>query len=156
MCYGLCFELLFFFNATATTEIYTLSLHDALQICGGANGARIQLSPQKYWEVNNPAELSITLETLMGIQEEFNNAQSDGKSVSLADLIVLGGCAGIEQAAKNAGHEVAVPFSPGRADSSQKQTDVESFAVLEPMSYGFRHRSEERPVGKACKSRGSP
>ena len=106
---------------------------------GGANGARIQLSPQKHWEVNNPGELGNTLETLTGIQEEFNSGQSNGKSISMADLIVLGGCAGIEQAAKNAGHDVAVPFSPGRGDSSQDQTDVESFAVLEPMADGFRN-----------------
>jgi len=106
---------------------------------GGANGARIQLSPQKYWEVNNPAELSNTLKTLMGIQEEFNSAQTGGKLVSIADLIVLGGCAGIEQAAKNAGQEMTVPFSPGRTDASQEQTDVESFAVLEPMADGFRN-----------------
>ncbi len=103
---------------------------------GGANGARIRLSPQKYWEANNPAELSKVLDTLEGIQNEFS---SGGKMVSLADLIVLGGCAGIEQAAKNAGHDVTVPFTPGRGDASQEQTDVESFAVLEPAADGFRN-----------------
>jgi catalase-peroxidase len=106
---------------------------------GGANGARLQLVPQKDWEVNNPAELSKVLETLESVQEEFNGAQTDGKLVSLADLIVLGGCAGIEQAAKHAGHDVIVPFNPGRADASQEQTDAESFAVLEPTADGFRN-----------------
>jgi len=106
---------------------------------GGANGARIQLAPQKDWEVNNPAELSKVLETLKSVQNEFNSAQADDKLVSLADLIVLGGCAGIEQAAKNAGHDVTVPFTPGRADASQEQTDVESFAALEPTADGFRN-----------------
>ncbi|MCO6493027.1 MAG: catalase/peroxidase HPI [Phaeodactylibacter sp.] len=106
---------------------------------GGANGARIRLSPQKYWEVNNPAQLAKVLETLEGIQEEFNKAQSGGKKVSLADLIVLGGCAAIEKAAKDAGHDVTVPFTPGRADASQEQTDVESFSVLEPVADGFRN-----------------
>ncbi len=106
---------------------------------GGANGARIRLAPQKDWEVNNPAQLATVLETLEGIQKEFNVAQTGGKMVSLADLIVLGGCAGIEQAAKNAGHEVTVPFTPGRADASQEQTDVESFAYLEPAADGFRN-----------------
>ena len=106
---------------------------------GGANGARIQLAPQKDWEVNNPAELSKVLESLGSIQKEFNSAQADGKLVSLADLIVLGGCAGIEQAAKNAGHDVTVPFTPGRTDASQEQTDVDSFGVLEPTADGFRN-----------------
>jgi catalase-peroxidase len=106
---------------------------------GGANGARIRLAPQKDWEVNNPAQLATVLETLEGIQKEFNVARTGGKMVSLADLIVLGGCAGIEQAAKNAGHEVTVPFTPGRADASQEQTDVESFAYLEPAADGFRN-----------------
>ena len=106
---------------------------------GGANGARICLAPQKDWEVNNPAQLATVLETLEGIQKEFNVAQTGGKMVSLADLIVLGGCAGIEQAAKNAGHEVTVPFTPGRADASQEQTDVESFAYLESAADGFRN-----------------
>jgi catalase-peroxidase len=106
---------------------------------GGANGARIALAPQKDWKVNNPAQLATVLETLEGIQKEFNNTQTGGKMVSLADLIVLGGCAGIEQAAKSAGHDVTVPFTPGRADASQEQTDVESFAVLEPTADGFRN-----------------
>jgi len=106
---------------------------------GGANGARIRLAPQKDWEVNQPAQLKTVLQTLEGIQKAFNGAQSNGKKVSLADMIVLGGCAGVEQAAKNAGHDVAVPFTPGRTDASQEQTDVESFAVLEPVADGFRN-----------------
>jgi catalase-peroxidase len=106
---------------------------------GGANGARIRLAPQKDWEVNQPAQLKTVLQTLEGIQEEFNSAQAGGKKVSLADLIVLGGCAGVEQAAKNAGHDVTVPFAPGRTDASQEQTDVVSFAVLEPAADGFRN-----------------
>ena len=106
---------------------------------GGANGARIRFAPQKDWEVNNPVQLAKVLETLEGIQKEFNKAQSGGKMVSLADLIVLGGCTGIEQAAKIAGHVVKVPFTPGRADASEQQTDVESFAVLEPIADGFRN-----------------
>jgi catalase-peroxidase len=106
---------------------------------GGANGARIRLAPQKDWEVNQPARLKTVLQTLEGIQKEFNSAQSDGKKVSLADLIVLGGCAGVERAAKNAGYDVTVPFTPGRTDASQKQTDVEAFAVLEPVADGFRN-----------------
>ncbi len=106
---------------------------------GGANGARIRLAPQKYWEVNNPTQLAKVLEALEAIQQEFNHAQSANKKVSLADLIVLGGCAGIEQAARNAGREVKVPFTPGRTDALQEQTDVESFAVLEPVADGFRN-----------------
>ncbi len=106
---------------------------------GGANGARIRLAPQKDWEVNQPAQLKTVLQTLEGIQKEFNSAQSGGKMVSLADLIVLGGCAAVEQAAKNAGHDVTVPFTPGRTDASQDQTDVEAFAVLEPAADGFRN-----------------
>jgi catalase-peroxidase len=106
---------------------------------GGANGARIRLAPQKDWEVNQPARLKTVLQTLEGIQQEFNSTQSGGKKVSLADMIVLGGCAGVEQAAKKAGHDVAVPFTPGRMDASQEQTDVESFAVLEPAADGFRN-----------------
>ncbi len=106
---------------------------------GGANGARIRLAPQKDWEVNQPTQLKTVLQTLEGIQKEFNGAQTGGKKVSLADLIVLGGCAGIEQAAKNAGHAVTVPFTPGRTDASQEQTDVTSFAVLEPCADGFRN-----------------
>ena len=106
---------------------------------GGANGARIRLAPQKDWEVNQPTKLKTVLQTVEEIQKEFNSAQSGGKRVSLADLIVLGGCAGVEQAAKNAGHDVTVPFTPGRTDAPQEQTDVESFAVLEPAADGFRN-----------------
>ncbi|MGP8070159.1 MAG: catalase/peroxidase HPI [Candidatus Bathyarchaeia archaeon] len=106
---------------------------------GGANGARIRLAPQKDWEVNQPAQLAKVLKTLEGIQTAFNSSQSGGKKVSLADLIVLAGCAGVEQAAKNAGHKVTVPFTPGRMDASQEQTDAASFAVLEPIADGFRN-----------------
>ena len=106
---------------------------------GGANGARVRLEPQREWEVNDPDSLAIVLRTLEGIQAEFNGAQAGGKQVSLADLIVLGGCAAVEQAAKSAGHEVEVPFTPGRADALQEQTDVESFAALEPAADGFRN-----------------
>jgi catalase-peroxidase len=106
---------------------------------GGANGGRIRLAPQKDWEVNQPAQLATVLRTLEAIQKELNGAQSNGKKVSLADLIVLGGCAAVEQAARNAGHDVTVPFTPGRTDASQEQTDVEAFAVLEPAADGFRN-----------------
>jgi catalase-peroxidase len=106
---------------------------------GGANGARIRLAPQKDWEVNQPAQLAKVLKTLEGIQSAFNSAQSGGKKVSLADLIVLAGCAGVEQAAQNANQNVTVPFSPGRMDASQEQTDVGAFAVLEPIADGFRN-----------------
>jgi catalase-peroxidase len=106
---------------------------------GGANGARIRLAPQKDWEVNQPTQLKTVLQTLERIQKEFISAQSGGEMVSLADLIVLGGCTGIEQAAKNAGHDVTVPFTPGRTDASREQTDVESFTVLEPAADGFRN-----------------
>jgi catalase-peroxidase len=124
---------------------------------GGANGARIRLAPQKDWEVNQPAALAKALRTLEGIQKEFNSSQSGKKKVSLADLIVLGGCAAVEEAAKKAGHDVKVPFSPGRTDASQEQTDVESFAVLEPTADGFRNylrngqqiRAEELLVDRA-------
>ena len=124
---------------------------------GGANGARIRLAPQKDWEVNQPAQLATVLATLEEIQKGFNRAQSGGKQVSLADLIVLGGCAAVEQAAKNAGQSVTVPFTPGRADASQEQTDVASFAVLEPTADGFRNyrktkspaSTEERLVDRA-------
>ena len=124
---------------------------------GGANGARIRLAPQKDWEVNQPAELAKVLRKLNAIQKDFNSSQSGGKKVSLADLIVLGGCAAVEEAAKRAGHAVKVPFSPGRTDASQKQTDVESFAVLEPTADGFRNylrngdprTAEERLVDRA-------
>jgi catalase-peroxidase len=118
---------------------------------GGANGARIRLAPQKDWEVNQPAELGRVLRTLEEIQEDFNSSQSDGKMVSLADVIVLGGCAAVEQAAKNAGHDAQVPFSPGRADAAQEQTDVDSFAVLEPTADGFRNylaNGHERPAAE--------
>src|SRR6202043_2891693 len=104
---------------------------------GGANGARIRLAPQKDWEVNQPAGLTKALQTLEAIQKKFNASQSGGKKVSLADLIVLGGCAAVEEAAKKAGHNLKVPFSPGRTDASQSQTDLESFAVLEPIADGF-------------------
>lgn len=106
---------------------------------GGANGARIRLAPQKDWEINQPAQLATVLQTLEAVQSEFNSSQAGGKRVSLADMIVLGGCAGVEQAAKNAGYDVNVPFKPGRTDASQEQTDVESFAVLEPTVDGFRN-----------------
>lgn len=106
---------------------------------GGANGARIRLAPQKDWEVNDPAQLVKVLKVLEGIQIEFNSSQSDGKMVSIADLIVLGGCAAVEKAAKNAGHDVTVPFTPGRADATQDQTDIESFDALEPGADGFRN-----------------
>lgn len=114
---------------------------------GGANGARIRLAPQKYWQVNNPSQLQRVLDTLESIQKEFDSAQSDGKKVSLADLIVLAGCAGIEKAAKEAGHTIAVPFASGRMDASQEQTDVESVGYLEPFADGFRnYRKSKIPV----------
>jgi catalase-peroxidase len=124
---------------------------------GGANGARIRLEPQKNWEVNQPAALAKVLKKLTAIQKDFNSAQSGGKKVSLADLIVLGGCAAVEEAAKKAGHKVNVPFAPGRTDASQKQTDAHSFAVLEPSADGFRNylrngdprSAEERLVDRA-------
>ncbi|ABC29968.1 catalase/peroxidase HPI [Hahella chejuensis KCTC 2396] len=106
---------------------------------GGANGARIRLAPQNEWEVNQPDQLAQVLKTLEGVQAEFNSAQSDGKKVSLADIIVLAGCAGVEKAAQNAGHTIKVPFSPGRMDASQEQTDIEAFEVLEPIADGFRN-----------------
>ena len=125
---------------------------------GGANGARLRLAPQKDWAVNSPAELGTVLQTLEQIRKDFNSAQSNGKRVSLADVIVLGGCAAVEQAAKNAGHDVQVPFSPGRTDASTEQTDVGSFAVLEPTADGFRNylqvghqeSAEELLVERAC------
>ena len=116
---------------------------------GGANGARIRLAPQKTWEVNNPDQLSKVLKVLEAVQQEFNSAQSGGKQVSMADLIVLAGCTGIEKAAKNAGHEVKVPFTPGRADASQDQTDVESFDALEPAADGFRNYFKPRHSASA-------
>jgi catalase-peroxidase len=124
---------------------------------GGANGARIRLEPQRSWEVNSPAQLSKVLTILEGIQNDFNQAQTDGKAVSIADLIVLAGCAGVEKAARNAGYDVIVPFTPGRTDATREQTDVDSFAVLEPLADGFRNymkkkyriSSEEMLVDKA-------
>jgi len=116
---------------------------------GGANGARVRLAPQKDWEVNQPARLAKVLKTLEGIQKEFNSAQSGGKKVSLADLIVLAGCAGVEQAAKKAGHDVMVPFTPGRMDASQEQTDAASFTVLEPKADGFRNYQKTRYAASA-------
>ena len=117
---------------------------------GGTNGARIRLTPQKYWEVNQPVELTKVLETLEAIQKDFNGAQSGGKKVSLADLIVLGGCAAVEAAAKKAGYDVKVPFSPGRTDAAQEQTDVQSFAVLEPTADGFRNYLRNDREGSAA------
>jgi catalase-peroxidase len=114
---------------------------------GGANGARIRLAPQKDWEVNNPAQLAKVLHVLEGIQKEFNASQSGGKAVSLADLIVLGGNAGVEKAAKNAGHDISVPFKPGRTDATAEQTDVDSFAVLEPHADAFRNYLKPRAAG---------
>jgi catalase-peroxidase len=111
---------------------------------GGANGARIRLAPQKDWEVNQPNQLRKVLQILEGIQKEFNEAKSEGKMVSLADLIILGGCLGIEQSAKNAGFDIIVPFTPGRTDASQEQTDIESFAVLEPIADGFRNYQKRK------------
>jgi catalase-peroxidase len=117
---------------------------------GGANGARIRLAPQKDWEVNQPAELAKVLQKLEAIQKDFNGAQSGGKKISLADLIVLGGDAAIEEAAKKAGHNVKIPFSPGRTDASQEQTDVHSFAVLEPIADGFRNYLRKGHEGSAA------
>ena len=116
---------------------------------GGANGARIRLAPQKDWEVNQPSELAKVLQTLEAIQKDFNGAQTGGKKVSLADLIVLGGCAAVEEAAGKAGHDVKVPFTPGRMDASQEQTDVHSFAVLEPAADGFRNYVRKGLQGSA-------
>jgi catalase-peroxidase len=125
---------------------------------GGANGARVRLAPQKDWEVNQPAELAKVLRTFEKIQKEFNGSQSGGKKVSLADLIVLGGCAAVEAAAKKAGHDVRVPFAPGRTDASQEMTDVESFAVLEPTADGFRNyqrKGDERSAAELLVDRAS-
>ena len=122
---------------------------------GGANGARIRLAPQKDWEVNQPAQLAKVLQTLEGIQSDVQQRAVGGKKVSLADLIVLAGCAGVEQAAKNAGVDVTVPFTPGRMDASQEQTDVESFAVLEPIADGFRNyqKAQVRRAGRGAADR---
>jgi catalase-peroxidase len=111
---------------------------------GGANGGRLRLAPQKSWQVNQPEQLASVLAKLESIQNEFNSAQTGGKKISLADLIVLAGCAGVEQAAKNAGHTITVPFTPGRMDTSQEQTDVESFGYLEPAADGFRNYLKTR------------
>jgi catalase-peroxidase len=116
---------------------------------GGANGGRIRLAPQKYWDVNNPAQLARVLNTLENVQEEFNGRQAGDKRVSLADLIVLGGCAALEKAAASAGYAVQVPFTPGRADASQAQTDVASFAALEPAADGFRNYLKPHHVASA-------
>jgi catalase-peroxidase len=116
---------------------------------GGANGARVRLAPQMYWEVNQPAQLSKVIAALEAVQKEFNDNQSGGKKISIADLIVLGGCAAIEKAAKNAGHNLVVPFTAGRTDASQDQTDVESFGVLEPIADGFRNYSKSRVIVSA-------
>jgi catalase-peroxidase len=116
---------------------------------GGANGARVRLAPQKYWEVNNPAQLAQVLDKLESIQQEFNSSQSGNKAVSLADLIVLAGCAAIEKAAQNAGHHLPVPFTPGRSDASQDQTDVDSFAALEPLADGFRNYQKNKATSSA-------
>ncbi|MEY3896316.1 MAG: hypothetical protein RLZZ214_1836 [Verrucomicrobiota bacterium] len=122
-----------------TTAWASASTFRGSDMRGGANGARIRLAPQKFWAVNQPVHLGKVLETLEGVQSTFNSAQAGGKKVSLADLIVLAGCAGVEQAAKNAGHAVTVPFTPGRMDASQEQTDVDSFSALEPLADGFRN-----------------
>ena len=119
---------------------------------GGANGARIRLAPQKDWEVNEPAELAKVLQKLEAVQKDFNSAQSGGKKVSLADLIILGGCAAVEAAAKKGGHDVKVPFSPGRTDASQEQTDVHAFAPLEPTADGFRNYLAKSNPGSAAES----
>jgi catalase-peroxidase len=140
----------------ATTAWASASTFRGSDKRGGANGARIRLAPQKDWEVNQPAELAKVLQTLEKIQKDFNSAQSaakqsGGKKVSLADVIVLGGCAAVEAAAKKAGHNVQVPFAPGRTDASQEMTDVESFAVLEPTADGFRNyfrKGDDRPVAE--------
>ena len=125
---------------------------------GGANGARIRLAPQNNWKVNEPSEVAKVLGVLEGIQGDFNSSQSGGKRVSIADLIVLGGCAAVEQAAKNAGHDVQVPFSPGRTDALQEQTDADSFAVLEPTADGFRNfrgNGHRRPAAELLVDRAS-
>ena len=127
-----------------TTAWASASTFRGSDMRGGANGARLRLAPQKDWAVNQPKQLAAALKVLEGIQQEFNNAQADGKKVSLADLIVLGGCAAVERAAQKAGFEVGVPFTPGRGDASQEQTDVEAFAVLEPKADGFRNYQQAR------------
>jgi len=116
---------------------------------GGANGARVRLAPQMYWEVNQPAQLSKVIAALEGVQKDFNNNQSGGKKISIADLIVLGGCAAIEKAAQNAGHNINVPFTAGRTDATQDQTDIESFGFLEPIADGFRNYSKSKAIVSA-------
>jgi catalase-peroxidase len=128
----------------ASTAWASASTYRGTDKRGGANGARIRLAPQKDWAVNQPAKLAKVLKALEKVQSDFNGAQAGNKKVSLADLIVLGGCAAVEKAAKNAGHDVVVPFTPGRTDASQEQTDVESFAVLEPKADGFRNFSAHK------------
>ncbi|MCC5806076.1 MAG: catalase/peroxidase HPI [Opitutales bacterium] len=127
-----------------TTAWASASTFRGSDMRGGANGARLRLAPHKYWEVNNPTELPKVLNALESVQKRFNDGRSDGKKVSLADLIVLGGCVGIEEAARRAGHEITVPFTPGRTDATQEQTDVESFAFLEPEADGFRNYAKRR------------
>jgi catalase-peroxidase len=117
---------------------------------GGANGARIRLAPQKNWEANQPTELAKVLDKLESIQKSFNKAQKGGKKISMADLIVLGGCAAVEAAAKKAGVAIKVPFSPGRMDATQEHTDVDSFAVLEPVADGFRNYAKKAVAGQAA------
>ncbi|MBM4072583.1 MAG: catalase/peroxidase HPI [Planctomycetes bacterium] len=126
-------------SVLVSTAWASASTYRGSDMRGGANGARVRLAPQKDWEVNQPAQLAKALKTLEGIQGAFNRSQSGGKKVSLADVIVLAGCAGVEQAAKNAGHTITVPFTPGRMDASAEQTDVESFSFLEPIADGFRN-----------------
>ncbi len=128
----------------ASTAWASASTFRGSDMRGGANGARIRLAPQKDWEVNEPQKLAKAMETLEGVRKAFNDAQSGGKKVSLADLIVLGGCAAVERAARNAGHDVTVPFAPGRTDASAEQTDVEAFKVLEPSADGFRNYQKKK------------
>src|SRR5262249_13156704 len=126
--------------ALAAAALASASTFRCFDKRGGANGARVRLEPQKDWEVNQPAQLKKVLSVLEGIQNDFNAAhQAEGKKISLADLIVLGGCAAVKQAAKKAGYDVTVPFTPGRADATEEQTDVESFKHLEPAADGFRN-----------------
>ncbi|MFT5138885.1 MAG: catalase-peroxidase [Lysobacterales bacterium] len=131
-------------SALVSTAWASASTYRGSDMRGGANGARIRLAPQKDWQLNQSQQLAAVISTLEDIQGEFNKAQTDGKKVSIADLIVLAGCAGIEQAVKNAGHAVTVPFTPGRMDASQEQTDVDSFAVLEPAADGFRNYTKAK------------
>ena len=132
-----------------TTAWASASTFRGSDMRGGANGARIRLAPQKEWEVNNPVGLAKVLRVLEEIQKEFNDKQTDDKSVSMADLIVLGGSVGVEQAAKNAGNDITVDFTPGRTDASQDQTDVESFGYLEPSADGFRNFMKKNHIASA-------